>query len=101
MRKYYDDEKVCVTCEYCDWNQEKTWCNNKKGSHYGEKNYHIGDTGCSQWKPCEQYREEVLHEHEVKKPAYGNGYIDNPWNEWQKKAYKKGLFRDEQNEEVY
>lgn len=92
MRKYYDDEKVCVTCEYCDWNQGKTWCNNKKGSHYGEKNYHIGDTGCSHWKPCELYREEVLHE--VKKPAYGNGYIDNPWSDWQKKAYKKGMIHE-------
>ena len=94
MRKYEDDEKVCVTCEYCDEFQEKTWCNNKKGAHYGDTDYHIADTGCDQWKPCEEYKEELKVVQEKKKPSYGNGYISNMWDEWQKKAYKKGLYNE-------
>lgn len=84
----------CVICEYCDWSDDKTWCHNKKGARYGDTKYHIADCGCDQWKPCKEYKEEILKEHEVKKPSYGNGYIDNPWSEWQKKAYRKGLYHD-------
>ena len=86
MKKEFGE---CVNCEYCDWHREDSWCKNKKGRYFGETNYHIADTGCEHWKPCELYREEVLHEHEVKKPSYGNGYISNPWYEWQKKVYRK------------
>lgn len=93
MRKVNDDEKVCVYCEFCDWNQEKTWCNNPKGRHYGDTHYHIADSGCDYWKPCDVYKEEYMND-EPKKPSYGNGYIDNPWSEWQKKAYKKGMIHE-------
>ena len=94
MRKYEDDEKVCVYCEYCDWNQNNTWCNNKRGSYYGETDYHIADTGCDKWKPCKSYIEEISEAEARSKPSYGNGYIENPWSEWKKKAYRKGLYHE-------
>lgn len=92
--KFDDDEKVCVYCEYCDWNQKKTWCNNPKGAHYMDTHYHIADVGCDKWKPCEEYLEERREAEARSKPSYGNGYISNPWEEWQKKAQRKGLYHE-------
>ena len=94
MRKYDDGEKICVTCEYCDHFREDTWCMNKKGAHFGDTHYHIADVGCDGWKPCEEYKCELEEAEARKKPAYGNGYIDNPWSDWQKKAYKKGMIHE-------
>lgn len=84
----------CVNCEYCDTDNKKSWCKNPKGGHYGDTHYHIADTYCEQWKPCEEYKRELDEAEARKKPSYGNGYIDNPWNEWLKKAYKKGMIHE-------
>lgn len=84
----------CVNCEFCDWNRKDTWCINEKGAHFGDTDYHIADCGCDQWKPCKEYKEEIMKEHEVQKPSYGNGYVENPWSAWKQKAYKKGLYHE-------
>ena len=90
MPKLPKDEWVCVYCEYYDELNEKTWCKNPKGAYYGKINYHVGDVGCShfkEWKEAKDFDRPT-------KPSYGNGYIENPWSQWEKKAYKKGLYRE-------
>lgn len=92
--KYSDDEKVCQTCAYLDDMSDSSWCMNPRGARYKDTHYHIADTGCDKWKPDESYL-EMLREAEARsKPSYGNGYVSNVWDEWQKKAYQKGMIHE-------
>lgn len=90
MSKLPKDERVCVMCEYYDELNEGSWCKNPKGAYYGQVDYHVGDVGCSrfkEWKDLDDFKEP-------RKPSYGNGYVSNIWDEWQKRAYRKGLYHE-------
>ena len=86
--KKYDDSKVCVMCDYYD---PDTVCSNPRGKYrnLSTSDVPISEVGCDRFK---QWKEDKAEE--PKKPSYGNWYIDNPWSEWQKKAYKKGMIHE-------
>ena len=75
----------CVNCKYCDWHRDDTWCTKKDGGHYGDTHYHIADTYCDKWVPCEEYKRELAEAKERGKLSYDNGLIPNAWSKWKER----------------
>ena len=90
MSKLPKEEWCCVMCEYYDGTNDESWCKNPKGTFYGKTNYHVGDFGCEHFK---EWKEAVDFDKPAK-PQYGDGYVTNIWDEWMRKAYRKGLYHE-------
>ena len=84
MSKLPKDEWCCVMCEYYDGTNDKSWCKNPKGTFFMLviSGANISKNGRKQLILINQ------------RNSNGDGYVTNIWDEWQKKAYRKGLYHE-------